>query len=428
MARVDAVPVAVGRLRHHALRPHLADHAARCRGAGRASTRPGRRDSRGSAGRARRRPRRPRSAPRGARPAISSRGMPVSAPPASPSVTMQYVTSIPASVSWATEPAKPKSTSSGCAVTTSTRSTPVRSPARPGRPCARRYRRDRVAVRRPGAGRAARRRRPPRASFAALVLGAATIEAVQTDTGLDARAAGEACSASSTPGSSSAATTAPCTCSARRSRSRPAPRPSARPGPPSTTTSPRTSPASCASFVRDGRLTSIPTVRSKRLVVLDWLAQRFEPGRRYPEQTVNLIICRGASRHRRAPPLPRRRGHPRSGARRVLARRAARSTRSSTRRYGARHVTGSRRSQRPPARERDHAQQARTPELDVVPVGRGVVRGARRGRSRQRHVGRGDDRRRAGRSAPVSTSTTGASRRTRRTSASPGSRCVRCRT
>ncbi len=44
-------------------------------------------------------------------------------------------------------------------------------------------------------------------------------------------------------------------------------------------------------FVRDGRLTSIPTVHSKRLIVLDWLAQRFEPGRRYPETTVNLIIA-----------------------------------------------------------------------------------------------------------------------------------------
>ena len=43
-----------------------------------------------------------------------------------------------------------------------------------------------------------------------------------------------------------------------------------------------------------------------------------------------------------------------------------------------------RRSQRPPARERHHAQQARTPELDVVPAGRGAVRGARRGRPRQR--------------------------------------------
>ena len=43
-------------------------------------------------------------------------------------------------------------------------------------------------------------------------------------------------------------------------------------------------------FVRDGRLVSIPTVHSKRLVVLDWLSQRFEPGRRYSEQMVNLIL------------------------------------------------------------------------------------------------------------------------------------------
>jgi hypothetical protein len=42
-------------------------------------------------------------------------------------------------------------------------------------------------------------------------------------------------------------------------------------------------------FVRDG-IISIPTTRSKRLVLLDWLVQRFEPGRRYSEATVNLII------------------------------------------------------------------------------------------------------------------------------------------
>ena len=43
-------------------------------------------------------------------------------------------------------------------------------------------------------------------------------------------------------------------------------------------------------FVTDGRLTSIPTPRAKRMVVLDWLAQDFEPGRRYSEAMVNLII------------------------------------------------------------------------------------------------------------------------------------------
>lgn len=43
-------------------------------------------------------------------------------------------------------------------------------------------------------------------------------------------------------------------------------------------------------FVRDGRLVSIPAVHAKRMIVLDWLAQRFEPGRRYSEQMVNLIL------------------------------------------------------------------------------------------------------------------------------------------
>lgn len=45
-----------------------------------------------------------------------------------------------------------------------------------------------------------------------------------------------------------------------------------------------------SAFVKDGRLVSIPTARSKRLVVLDWLAQDFEPGRRYREPMVNLVL------------------------------------------------------------------------------------------------------------------------------------------
>jgi hypothetical protein len=43
-------------------------------------------------------------------------------------------------------------------------------------------------------------------------------------------------------------------------------------------------------FVHDGRLQSIPAQRSKRIVVLDLLAQEFEPGRRYPERTVNSML------------------------------------------------------------------------------------------------------------------------------------------
>ncbi len=45
-------------------------------------------------------------------------------------------------------------------------------------------------------------------------------------------------------------------------------------------------------FLRDGKLVSIPSVRSKRLVVLDVLAQEFEPGRRYPEREVNRRLRR----------------------------------------------------------------------------------------------------------------------------------------
>jgi hypothetical protein len=43
-------------------------------------------------------------------------------------------------------------------------------------------------------------------------------------------------------------------------------------------------------FVREGRLKSIPAQRAKRIVVLDLLAQEFEPGRRYPERTVNSML------------------------------------------------------------------------------------------------------------------------------------------
>lgn len=48
-----------------------------------------------------------------------------------------------------------------------------------------------------------------------------------------------------------------------------------------------------ASFLgADGRLHTIPTRRAKRLVVLDHLAQQFEPGERYPETEVNARLRR----------------------------------------------------------------------------------------------------------------------------------------
>jgi hypothetical protein len=46
------------------------------------------------------------------------------------------------------------------------------------------------------------------------------------------------------------------------------------------------------SFLRDGRLTSVPVTRSKRLIVLDHIVQAFEPGRRYAEPQVNKELAR----------------------------------------------------------------------------------------------------------------------------------------
>jgi hypothetical protein len=43
-------------------------------------------------------------------------------------------------------------------------------------------------------------------------------------------------------------------------------------------------------FVVDGRIVQIPTAQAKRVVLLDWLAQDFELGRRYSEAMVNLIL------------------------------------------------------------------------------------------------------------------------------------------
>ena len=44
------------------------------------------------------------------------------------------------------------------------------------------------------------------------------------------------------------------------------------------------------SFFKDDRLTSIPASLPKRRIVLDLIAQDFEPGKRYSEKQVNLVI------------------------------------------------------------------------------------------------------------------------------------------
>jgi hypothetical protein len=45
-------------------------------------------------------------------------------------------------------------------------------------------------------------------------------------------------------------------------------------------------------FIHNGRLLAMPASHSKRLVILDYLAGLFEPGRRYPEPEVNELLGR----------------------------------------------------------------------------------------------------------------------------------------
>ena len=125
---------------------------------------------------------------------------------------------------------------------------------------------------------------------AALVLGAASMSAVQTDAGLDARATGRAVQRLVDAGlvirgdDGTLALLGEAFALAARTEAERAPRSAEHDDEPEDVA------RVLRAFVRDGRLTSIPAVRSKRLVVLDWLAQRFDPGRRYPEHTVNHIL------------------------------------------------------------------------------------------------------------------------------------------
>ena len=43
-------------------------------------------------------------------------------------------------------------------------------------------------------------------------------------------------------------------------------------------------------FFRSGRLTEVPMKRTKRLIVLERIALEFEPGRRYDEKEVNVVV------------------------------------------------------------------------------------------------------------------------------------------
>ncbi len=43
-------------------------------------------------------------------------------------------------------------------------------------------------------------------------------------------------------------------------------------------------------FIRDGRIIAVPTKRTRRRLLLDQVAQAFEPGRKYPEAAVDEVL------------------------------------------------------------------------------------------------------------------------------------------
>ncbi len=43
-------------------------------------------------------------------------------------------------------------------------------------------------------------------------------------------------------------------------------------------------------FIRDGRIITVPARRARRLMLLDQVAQAFEPGRKYPEAAVDAVL------------------------------------------------------------------------------------------------------------------------------------------
>jgi hypothetical protein len=43
-------------------------------------------------------------------------------------------------------------------------------------------------------------------------------------------------------------------------------------------------------FLRNGRITALPARRARRRLLLDLVAQAFEPGRKYPEAVVDEVL------------------------------------------------------------------------------------------------------------------------------------------
>lgn len=125
------------------------------------------------------------------------------------------------------------------------------------------------------------------AVYAAVVLGAATPEAVATATGLPARAVEKALGRllrGGLVGASAGLTATAATFKEAVRAHAPVPEP-AEPMDPD----PRRD-AVLRTFLARGRLVRMPAAKSKRRVVLEHVAAVFEPGVKYPESEVNAIL------------------------------------------------------------------------------------------------------------------------------------------
>jgi hypothetical protein len=131
-----------------------------------------------------------------------------------------------------------------------------------------------------------------RSVVAALVLGASTVAEIRAATGLPARAVATALGRL-VDGELVVRTEAGAHLllgeAFRRAAIAAAPE---RPAPDPTGEVPEDAARVLRTFFRGGRLTSIPTQRAKKLIVLDRLAQEFDVGTRYPERQVNAILRR----------------------------------------------------------------------------------------------------------------------------------------
>ena len=128
-------------------------------------------------------------------------------------------------------------------------------------------------------------------SFAAVVLGASTVEAVQEATALERRDVVSALERLVGGGLVERDERG-----GMRARAQPfkdAARAAAEARPEDDVVHPSGSPEATSAlrnFMRDGRLTQIPMNRTKRLYVLDFLSTLFEPGRTYHEPVVNKML------------------------------------------------------------------------------------------------------------------------------------------